>query len=42
MYEDKLKPTREVKVLFEEEDGVWLKMQGAKHQKKVISLSPFT
>ena len=33
MYEGKLKPTREVKVLFEEEDGVWLKMQGAKHQK---------
>lgn len=33
MYEDKLKPAREVKVLFEEEDGVWLKMQGAKHQK---------
>lgn len=33
MYEDKLKPTREVKVLFEEEDGVWLKIQGAKHKK---------
>lgn len=33
MHEEKLKPTRETKVLFEEEDGVWLKMQGPKHQK---------
>lgn len=34
MYENELKPEKEVKVLFEEEDGVWLKMQGKKHEKK--------
>lgn len=33
MYANELKPDKEVKVLFEEEDGVWLKMQGKKHQK---------
>ena len=33
MYANELKPQKEIKVLFEEEDSVWLKMQGKKHQK---------
>ena len=34
MYANELNPQKETKVLFEEEDGVWLKMQGKKHEKK--------
>lgn len=33
MNADELKPNKEVKVLFEEMDGVWLKMQGKDHKK---------